>query len=126
MTRSAIHPGEHLAEQLDALAMSAAEFARRIGVPTNRVTDLMNGKRNVTADTALRLARAFNTSARLWMNLQVLYDLRIAEAKTGKALGKIANVAVPDRAIKGQKPANISKRAARRTIRRRPEYRAIQ
>jgi len=57
MPRLAIHPGEHLLDQLEALKMSAAEFARRIEVPTNRVTVLINGKRSVTADTALRLAR---------------------------------------------------------------------
>lgn len=94
MPRLAIHPGEHLSEQLAALKMSAAEFARRIDVPTNRVTELMNGKRAVSADTALRLARAFQTSARFWMNLQNIYDLRMAElAAAGKTIGKIAPVA---------------------------------
>jgi antitoxin HigA-1 len=80
MTRLAIHPGEHLSDQLKELSMSAAEFARHIKVPTNRVTELINGRRAVTADTALRLAIAFNTSARFWMNLQVLHDLRVAES----------------------------------------------
>jgi addiction module HigA family antidote len=93
MPRIAIHPGEHLSEQLQALDMSAAEFARRIGVPTNRVTEVINGKRAITADTALRLARAFNTSARFWMNLQVLFDLRTADsAEAAKILTKIAPV----------------------------------
>jgi addiction module HigA family antidote len=94
MSRLAIHPGEHLAEQLRALTMSAAEFARRIDVPTNRVTELMKGQRAVTADTALRLARAFGTSARFWMNLQNVYDLRVAEkAATARKIAKIAPVA---------------------------------
>lgn len=92
MTRDAIHPGEHLAEQLNALDMSAAAFARWIGVPTNRVTELLNGRRAISADTALRLARAFNTSARFWMNLQVLHDLRVAETQPGANLTKITPV----------------------------------
>jgi addiction module HigA family antidote len=98
MPRLAIHPGEHLADQLEALKMSAAEFARRIEVPTNRVTALINGRRSVTADTALRLARAFNTSARFWMNLQILHDLRVAEDTAGKGLAKISPVSKPMRA----------------------------
>jgi addiction module HigA family antidote len=94
MPRLAIHPGDHIAEQLQALQMSAAEFARRIDVPTNRVTELMNGRRAVTADTALRLARAFGTSARFWMNLQNVYDLRVAQkAATAHKITKIAPIA---------------------------------
>lgn len=93
MPRLAIHPGEHLAEQLSELKMSAAEFARRIEVPTNRVTELMNGKRAVSADTALRLAKAFQTSARFWMNLQNIYDLRVAESSaSSKYLKRIEPV----------------------------------
>ncbi len=93
MTRQAIHPGEHLAEQLEALQMSASEFARRIDVPPNRVTELLNGRRAITADTALRLASAFDTSARFWMNLQNIYDLRLAEAAIAKNAVKIKSVA---------------------------------
>ncbi len=92
MPRLAIHPGEHIAEQLQELGMSAAEFARRIDVPTNRVTELMHGKRAVTADTAMRLARAFRTSARFWMNLQNIYDLRVVESTAAKKMTKIAPV----------------------------------
>lgn len=98
MPRDAIHPGEHLLEQLVALDMSAAEFARRIEVPTNRVTELVNGRRAITADTALRLAKAFKTSARFWMNLQVLYDLRVAEAAAGTRLKTIEPVESEPRA----------------------------
>jgi addiction module HigA family antidote len=83
--RRAHHPGLHLAEHLDAMTMSATAFARIIGVPTNRVTELINGRRNITADTAIRLARAFRTSAQFWMNLQVLYDLRTAESSKSSA-----------------------------------------
>jgi len=63
MTRTAIHPGEHLAEQLGELEMSAAELARQIDVPTNRVTQILNGQRAITGDTALRLGHFFGTSA---------------------------------------------------------------
>jgi addiction module HigA family antidote len=89
MSRIAIHPGEHLAEELDALKMSAAELARRLEVPTNRVTGILNGQRAITGDTALRLAHFFGTSAEFWLNLQNLYELRLAEAKTGKAIKKL-------------------------------------
>ena len=81
-----IHPGEHLAEELTALSMSAAELARKISVPTNRVTQILNGTRSVTGDTALRLGHFFGTSAQFWLNLQTLYDLRIAQEKSGKTI----------------------------------------
>jgi antitoxin HigA-1 len=86
MALTAIHPGEHLAEELKALDMSAAELARRIGVPTNRVTQILNGTRAITGDTALRLGHFFGTCAQFWLNLQSLYDLRLAEQKAGKSI----------------------------------------
>ena len=86
MPISAIHPGEHLAEELKALDMCAAELARRLDVPTNRITQILNGRRAVTGDTALRLAHFFGTSAEFWLNLQSLYELRIAQVKAGKSI----------------------------------------
>ena len=86
MAVTAIHPGEHLAEELEALDMSAAELARKIDVPTNRVTQILNGTRAVTGDTALRLGHFFGTSAQFWLNLQSLYDLRLAQEKAGKSI----------------------------------------
>lgn len=83
---TAIHPGEHLAEELKALHLSAAELARRLNVPTNRITEIMNGQRAITGDTALRLAHFFGTSAEFWLNLQSIYDLRLAEQKAGKTI----------------------------------------
>jgi addiction module HigA family antidote len=83
MRRTAIHPGEHLAEELQVLGISAAALGRQLKVPTNRVTEILNGQRAVTGDTALRLAHFFGTSAQFWLNLQSLYDLRTAEQKTG-------------------------------------------
>ena len=89
MGRMAIHPGEHLAEQLEELDMSAAELARQLSVPTNRVTAILNGQRAITGDTALRLGHYFGTSAQFWLNLQALFELRRAEEKAGKAIGKL-------------------------------------
>ncbi len=89
MARLPIHPGEHLAEELDALDMSAAELARRLKVPTNRITEILNGERGITGDTALRLAHFFGTSAQFWLNLQSLHELRVAEEKAGKAIRKL-------------------------------------
>jgi addiction module HigA family antidote len=86
MALAAIHPGEHLAEELEALDMSAAELARKIDVPTNRVTQILNGTRAITGDTALRLAHFFGTSAQFWLNLQSLYELRLAQEKVGKSI----------------------------------------
>jgi addiction module HigA family antidote len=86
MPITAIHPGEHLAEELQALDMSAAELARQLGVPTNRVTQILHGTRSVTGDTALRLAHFFGTSPQFWLNLQNLYDLRLAQKKAGKSV----------------------------------------
>jgi addiction module HigA family antidote len=83
MPRHAIHPGEHLAEQLEALKMSAAKLARQLKVPTNRITHILNGQRAITGDTALRLGHYFGTSAEFWLNLQKLYELRVAEQQVG-------------------------------------------
>ena len=81
-----IHPGEHLSEELQTLGMSAAELARKLGVPTNRITQIMNGQRAITGDTALRLAHFFGTSPEFWLNLQNLYELRLAENKAGRTI----------------------------------------
>jgi len=83
MARTAIHPGEHLAEELREISVSAAELARQIDVPVNRVTGIINGQRGITADTALRLAHWFGTTPQFWMNLQQLYELRLAEKEVG-------------------------------------------
>src|SRR5207249_2530266 len=86
MAVMAIHPGEHLAEELQALEMSAAELARQLDVPTNRVTQILNGTRAITGDTALRLAHFFGSSAEFWLNLQSLYELRLAQKKAGRSI----------------------------------------
>ena len=93
MARTAIHPGEHLAEQLEALGMSAAELARQLKVPTNRITQILKGQRAITGDTALRLGHFFGTSPEFWLNLQKIYELRQAEKKTGETLKDLPTLA---------------------------------
>ena len=89
MTRSPIHPGEHLAEELSELGLSAAELARQLDVPVNRITSIINGQRSVSADTALRLGHWFGTSPEFWLNLQKIYELRVAEQQVGAAISKL-------------------------------------
>ncbi len=89
MARLLIHPGEHLADELKALGMSANELAKELGVPTNRLTEIIRGKRGISGDTALRLGRWFGTGPDIWMNLQKNYELRLAEQELGDTLQKI-------------------------------------
>ena len=89
MSRTPIHPGVHLAEELKELGISAAELARQIDVPVNRVTGIINGQRGVTADTALRLGHWFGTSPEFWLNLQQLYELRIARKEIGNRVERL-------------------------------------
>lgn len=86
MPIAAIHPGEHLAEELEQLGMSATELARQLNVPASSITGILNGQRAITGDTALRLGHFFGTSPQFWLNLQSLYELRLAEQKAGKAI----------------------------------------
>ena len=81
-----VHPGEILADELDELGLSANAFAKALGVPTNRITAILNGQRGVTADTALRLARYFGTGAQTWLNLQKSYELRRAEIDSWESI----------------------------------------
>ena len=101
MARPAIHPGEQLAEELKALDMSAAELARQMQVPTNRITGILNGQRALTGDTALRLGHFFGTSPAFWLNLQSLYELRLAEERVGKAIKNLPTL--PRRSRKGRR-----------------------
>ncbi len=83
MDRARTHAGEILAkEYLEPLDMSARALAEEIGVPANRISDIVRGRRGVTADTALRLARYFRTDPRFWLNLQAAHDLSVAKAET--------------------------------------------
>ena len=83
-----VHPGEILREELEEIGMSAKAIARELGVPQNRISDILRGRRGITADTALRLARYFNTTPLLWLNLQKAYELRVAELEAGKDIAK--------------------------------------
>src|SRR6186713_1185257 len=83
MPHTPSHPGEHLAEELRELGITAAELARQIDVPVYRITGIINGQRGITADTALRLGHWFGTSPQFWMNLQQQYELQLAEKEVG-------------------------------------------
>ena len=89
MPRTPNHPGEHLAEELRELGITAAELSRQIDVPVNRITGIIHGQRGITADTALRLAHWFGTTPQFWMNLQQLYELRLAEAESGPKIAAL-------------------------------------
>jgi addiction module HigA family antidote len=89
MARIPIHPGAHIAEEFEELKISAAELARQIEVPVNRVTEIINGQRSITADTAIRLGHWFGTSPEFWLNLQKLHELRVAQAEIGKHVAKL-------------------------------------
>ncbi len=87
--RYPVHPGETLRDDLDALGMSVAEPARRVNVPVSRSTEILNGRRGVSADTALRLGRFFGPSGEFWTNPQKLYELRHAEQKHGASTARL-------------------------------------
>ncbi len=89
MARSAIHPGEHLADELQELGISATELARQIELPVNRITQIINGQRAITADTALRLGHWFTTGPEVWLNLQQLYELRRAQDEIGTMVERL-------------------------------------
>lgn len=88
-TRTPIHPGEILSDELQELSLSAAELSRNLDVPPNRITQIMAGKRAMTADTALRLARYFGMSAEFWMNLQKIYELDLARKEQGSSIARL-------------------------------------
>ena len=87
--RTPIHPGDILADELEAIGMNASQFAGVIHVPANRVTLILKKQRAITADTALRLERALGTSAAFWLNLQKTYELDLARQQSGKAIQRI-------------------------------------
>jgi addiction module HigA family antidote len=77
--------------------MSAAELGRRLKVPTNRITGILNGQRAITGDSALRLAHFFGSSPEFWLNLQKLYELRLAEAKAGATIRRLPRLAAQEK-----------------------------
>jgi addiction module HigA family antidote len=100
MARPAIHPGEILADELEELSISPTELARQINVPANRITQIIQGKRALTGDTALRLGHWFGTSAQFWLNLQSAHDIRVAAQQVGAEIKRLptrAGVRAPAR-----------------------------
>ena len=89
MARTPIHPGEVLAEELEELGVSPTELSRQIRVPASRISQIINGKRAITGDTALRLAHWFGSSPQFWMNLQALHDVRLAEQQAGPEIRRL-------------------------------------
>lgn len=89
MARTPIQPGEILAEELEGLGVSPTELSRQIRVPANRISQIINGKRAITGDTALRLAHWFGTNPQFWMNLQALYEVRMAEQEAGTEIKRL-------------------------------------
>ena len=96
-----IHPGEILKDELEAMRMNTAELARSINVPANRISQIVSGKRNISADTALRLGKLFSTGAQFWLNLQTAYELDLARLDGGPDLEAIVPLAKADEALKG-------------------------
>lgn len=89
MPRTPIHPGEILADELEEIGLTAKKLADVIEVPPNRLYQILAGKRNMTADTALRLSQYFGMSADFWMNLQSAYELDLARKESGKEIQRI-------------------------------------
>src|SRR5258708_21186850 len=89
MTRPAIHPGEILADEVEEIGITPTELSRQIAVPPNRISQIIQGKRGITGDTALRLGHWFKTSGEFWLNLQVAYDLRVAAKEVGGSLASL-------------------------------------
>jgi addiction module HigA family antidote len=103
MTRHVIHPGEILADELTELGVTPTELSRQLSVPANRITQIIQGKRAITGDTALRLGHWFGTSAQFWINLQAAYDIRIAQQAAGS---EIAGLPTRSSRASTQKPIN--------------------
>ncbi len=89
MARTPIHPGEILGDELEEINLSAAKLAHSLDVPANRISQIIAGKRNISADTALRLGRYFGTTADFWMNLQKTYELDLARADIGGEIERL-------------------------------------
>ncbi len=89
MSRTPVHPGEILADELAGLGITPTELSRQLRVPHNRITQIIRGQRAITGDTALRLAHWFSTTPSFWMNLQSLYDVRCAEHAIGDEIANL-------------------------------------
>ncbi|WP_079365503.1 HigA family addiction module antitoxin [Hydrogenophaga sp. H7] len=92
MSTAARHPGEVLAHKLEGLGVTPTELARQIHVPANRITQIVNGKRAITGDSALRLAHWFGNEPEYWMTLQARYELEVAKTETGSEIKRLPTV----------------------------------
>ena len=95
MLKIAVHPGQILKEELEDFGVLPTELARQVNVPANRITQLIQGKRNMTADTALRLGHWFGTDPQFWLNLQAQFDLASAETEAGEQIRSLPTAGHP-------------------------------
>lgn len=103
MFKLVVHPGEMLKDELDLLGVSPTEFSRQIGVPPNRVSQIIAGKRAITGDTALRFGHWFATNPQFWLNLQAQFELAVADAQTGDMIRRLPTKAdIPGRTSEPQ------------------------
>jgi antitoxin HigA-1 len=106
MSRPAVHPGEILGEELAELGVTPTELARQLNVPANRISQIIQGKRSISGDTALRLGHWFGTSGQFWLNLQGAYDIRVAAQEAGAEIARL-----PMRAAPASRQRRTSRRA---------------
>jgi addiction module HigA family antidote len=83
-----VHPGRLLKRELEARGLSANRLALDLGVPSGRITDILNGRRSITADTAIRLGRYFGNRAQFWLDLQSQYDIAVVEGERGQEIAR--------------------------------------
>ena len=89
MSRPAIHPGEILAEELAELGVTPTELARQLKVPANRISQIIQGKRSISGDTALRLGHWFGTTGQFWLNLQSAFEIRVVAKEAGAEIARL-------------------------------------
>jgi len=111
---TATHPGTFLAHELEALGITATELARQLHVPANRITQIIQGKRAITGDSALRLAHWFGNAPEFWMTLQARYELRVAQEGVGHEIDDL-----PTRSLSGLAVERKTRSTTKTTTRRR-------
>jgi antitoxin HigA-1 len=107
MARPPIHPGEILADELKELNVTPTELSRQIKVPTNRITQIIHGRRGITGDTALRLGHWFGTSAQFWLNLQTAFEIRVAEQQVGREIERLPTRPAGPGAAQSKQPPTL-------------------
>lgn len=100
MVSKPVHPGKVLAEELEALGVTPTELSRQIAVPPNRISQIINGKRAISGDTALRLAHWFKTSPEFWLDIQTAHDLRTAQSNSGREIARLPTKLSAPRAVR--------------------------